>query len=77
MIAGDNISSRNIIPNIGFVIFKTGKSANSKVKYERFMLIINNNTIKLRRDELYNLFTKIYTSIRKVLTAGKQGVRMF
>ena len=30
------------IPNLGFCIFKTGKTMNSKIKYERFLIMINN-----------------------------------
>ena len=69
----ENDNTRNIIPNLAFSIFKCGKSANSKVKYERFFLILN-NSIKMKKDELFTLYGKIYASIRKVLTAGKQGV---
>jgi hypothetical protein len=46
---------------------------NSKVKYERFMIIMNNSQ-KLKKVELTNIVSKIYTSLRKILTAGKQGV---
>jgi hypothetical protein len=61
------------VPNLGFTIFKCGKSMNSKVKFERFMLIINNSS-KIPGEELQNLIGKIYSSIRKVLTSGKAGV---
>ncbi len=61
------------VPNLGFTIFKCGKSMNSKIKFERFLLIINNSH-KLTKEELFSLLGKIYTSIRKVLTSGKAGV---
>lgn len=61
------------VPNLGFTIFKCGKSMNSKVKFERFMLIINNST-KMPKEELMNLITKLYASVKKVLTSGKAGV---
>jgi hypothetical protein len=60
------------IPKIAFGIFKCGKSMNSKVKFERFLLIINN--AKMSKHELSELICKLYGSIRKVMTAGKQGV---
>ena len=56
-------------PNLGFCIFKTGKSMNSKIKYERFLLMINseifesNNDLKEKKKEI----------IKKTLTAGKAG----
>lgn len=31
------------IPDLGFVLFKTGKDMNSKVKFERWILFINNS----------------------------------
>jgi enolase len=61
------------VPNLGFTIFKCGKAMNSKVKFEKFMLIINNSS-KMPGEELENLVVKIYASIRKILTAGKAGV---
>lgn len=61
------------VPNLGFTIFKCGKNMNSKVKFERFMLIINNSS-KIPGEELQNLIGKIYASIRKILTSGKAGV---
>jgi hypothetical protein len=63
------------IPNLAFTIFKTGKSMNSKIKFERFILIINNSQ-KLTSEELSNLMIKIYASVRKVLTSGKAGVKI-
>ena len=62
------------VPNLGFTIFKCGKHMNSKVKFERFMLIINNSS-KMGVEELQNLVGKIYQSVRKILTAGKAGVK--
>jgi enolase len=61
------------VPNLAFTIFKCGKSVGSKVKFERFMLIIN-NSIKMKEDDLNNLIAKIYASVKKVLSAGKKGV---
>jgi enolase len=57
---------------LAFTIFKTGKSTGSKVKFEKFFLIINNSA-KFKEDDLNALIVKIYASIRKVLTTGKQG----
>jgi len=61
------------VPNLGFTIFKCGKSLNSKVKFERFMLIINNSS-KMPKEELLNLIAKIYGLVKKALTSGKAGV---
>jgi len=61
------------IPNLGFTIFKCGKNMNSKVKFERFMFIINNSS-KMPKEELMSLVGKMYASIKKVLTSGKAGV---
>jgi hypothetical protein len=66
-------NSQNI-PNLAFTIFKCGKSMNSKVKFERFILIINNSS-KMKKEELSALIVKIYGSVRKLLTSGKQGVK--
>lgn len=46
---------------------------NSKVKFERFILIINNSS-KMKKEELNALIVKIYGSVKKILTSGKQGV---
>jgi hypothetical protein len=67
------LSQDKKVPNLGFSIFKCGKSINSKVKFERFMFIINNSS-KMSKDELMSLTGKIYFSIKKVLTSGKAGV---
>lgn len=71
----EDISKYNseIIPNLAFTIFKCGKSMNSKVKFERFILIINNSS-KMKKEELNALIVKIYGSVKKILTSGKQGV---
>ena len=63
----------NHIPSLAFSIFKTGKSMNSKIKFERFLLIVNNSS-KMSKEDLMGLISKIYSSLRKVLTSGKQGV---
>ena len=60
------------IPDLGFILFKTGKEMNSKVKFERWILFFNNSK-KLPYNELKNVFTKIYLAIKKFLTAGKAG----
>ena len=60
------------IPNIGFTLFKTGKNMNSKIKFERFILFVDNQK-KLEPKVLYDLFNKVYENIHKTLTAGKQG----
>jgi len=64
------------VPNLGFTIFKCGKNMNSKVKFERFMLMINNSS-KMPKEELMNLIAKIYASVKKTLTSGKAGVSIF
>ena len=67
-------------PNLGFCIFKTGKSMNSKIKYERFLLMINNeifesnNDLKEKKKEIIiELYKKMFETIKKTLTAGKAG----
>ena len=67
-------------PNLGFCIFKTGKNMNSKIKYERFLIMINNdifetnNELKEKKKEIIiDLYKKMYEIIRKTLTAGKAG----
>ncbi|MCQ2819883.1 MAG: hypothetical protein MJ252_21675 [archaeon] len=65
------LKSENI-PNLGFSIFKTGKTMNSKVKFERFMVIIDNKN-NLDQNTLIDIVNKFYASLRKVLTAGKAG----
>ena len=67
-------------PNLGFCIFKTGKTMNSKIKYERFLLMINNeifesnNDLKEKKKEIIiELYKKMFEIIKKTLTAGKAG----
>ena len=63
-------------PNLGFCIFKTGKNMNSKIKYERFLIMVNNNifnNISEKKKIIIELYTKMYEIIRKSLTAGKAG----
>ena len=60
------------IPDLGFVLFKTGKDMNSKVKFERWILFINNSK-KIPHNELREIFSKIYLALKKFLTAGKAG----
>ena len=63
-------------PNLGFCIFKTGKNMNSKIKYERFLIMINNdifNNISEKKKMIIDLYTKMHEIIRKALTAGKAG----
>ena len=68
----DYIINEATIPNLCFNLFKTGKTMNSKVKFEHFILIINNQT-KMEPEFLYTLINKIYAAIRKFLTQGKAG----
>ena len=37
-----NESKKKSTPNLGFCIFKTGKNMNSKIKFERFLIMVNN-----------------------------------
>jgi enolase len=60
------------IPDLGFILFKTGKEMNSKVKFERWILFLN-NAKKLPYNDLKDAFSKIYLALRKFLTAGKAG----
>ena len=64
--------NNNVIPDLGWVLFKTGKEMNSKVKFERWILFFNNSK-KLSYNELKDVFSKIYLALRKFLTAGKAG----
>ena len=64
-------------PNLGFCIFKTGKNMNSKIKYERFLIMVNNEifddkTID-KKKIIIELYIKMHEIIRKTLTAGKAG----
>ena len=72
--------NQGITPNLGFCIFKTGKSVNSKIKYERFLIMINNeifetnNDLKEKKKEIIiDLYKKMFEIIKKTLTAGKAG----
>ena len=65
-------------PCISFCVFKTGKNANSKIKYERFFIMINgeaynksNNSEK--KKILIELYPKMFEIIKKALTSGKGG----
>ena len=60
------------IPDLGFILFKTGKEMNSKVKFERWILFFNNSK-KLSYNDIKDAFSKIYLAIKKFLTAGKAG----
>ena len=65
-------------PNLGFCIFKTGKSMNSKIKYERFLIMVNkeifeNNDINEKKKIMIDLYKKMFEIIKKTLTAGKAG----
>ena len=65
-------------PNLGFCIFKTGKSMNSKIKYERFLIMINNEifnneSIDNKKKLIIDLYKKMFEIIKKTLTAGKAG----
>ena len=68
---------KNKTPNLGFCIFKTGKNMNSKIKYERFLIMINNeifNNNELdKKKTIIELYPKMYEIIKKSLTAGKAG----
>ena len=67
-----NKFNNTAIPDIGFVLFKTGKTMNSKVKFERFILFVDNSS-KIDSEEIKEIFSRIYQAIRKFLTAGKLG----
>ena len=64
-------------PNLGFCIFKTGKTMNSKIKYERFLIMINNDIFNDNTTEkkkiVIDLYKKMFEIIKKSLTAGKAG----
>ena len=64
-------------PNLGFCIFKTGKSMNSKIKYERMInseIFESNNDLKEKKKEIIiELYKKMFEIIKKTLTAGKAG----
>ena len=64
-------------PNLGFCIFKTGKNMNSKIKYERFLIMVNNEIFDDKSIDkkkiIIELYIKMHEIIRKTLTAGKAG----
>ena len=64
--------NNSTIPDLGFVLFKTGKEMNSKIKFERWILFINNSK-KIPYNELKDIFSKIYQALKKFLTSGKTG----
>ena len=72
-----NSRKKGKTPNLGFCIFKTGKNMNSKIKYERFLIMINNEIFNNneidKKKIIIELYSKMYEIIRKVLTAGKAG----
>jgi len=68
---------KKVTPNLGFCIFKTGKNMNSKIKYERFLIMVNheifNDNSVDKKKIIIDLYTKMYEIIKKSLTAGKAG----
>ena len=68
----DYILNEENIPDLGFILFKTGKDMNSKTKFENWILFVDNSS-KLSSSDLKDLLSKIYEAIRKFLTAGKAG----
>jgi len=68
----DFILNEENIPDLGFILFKTGKEMNSKTKFENWILFVDNSS-KLSSSELKEILSKIYEAIRKFLTAGKAG----
>ena len=72
-----NGSKKKGTPNLGFCIFKTGKNMNSKIKFERFLIMVNNelfnNNEVDKKKIIIDLYTKMYDIIKKSLTAGKAG----
>ena len=71
----NNTKKNNKFPNLGFCIFKTGKNMNSKIKFERFLLMINckNENGEFDSKLLIDLYPKMFDVIKKTLTAGKAG----
>ena len=49
--------NNSTIPDLGFVLFKTGKEMNSKIKFERWILFINNSK-KISYNELKEIFNQ-------------------
>ena len=68
---------KKVTPNLGFCIFKTGKNMNSKIKYERFLIMVNheifNDNNVDKKKIVIDLYSKMYEIIKKSLTAGKAG----
>ena len=64
--------NNNVIPDLGFVLFKTGKDMNSKVKFEKWILFLN-NAKKLAYNDLKDMIIKLYNALKKFLTSGKGG----
>ena len=68
----DYVLNEDNVPDLGFILFKTGKDMNSKTKFENWILFVDNNS-KLSSTELKDILSKLYDAIRKFLTAGKAG----
>ena len=72
-----NSRKKGKTPNLGFCIFKTGKNMNSKIKYERFLIMINNEIFNNneidKKKTIIELYSKMFEIIKKALTAGKAG----
>ena len=73
----NSLKKRGKSPNLGFCIFKTGKNMNSKIKYERFLIMVNNDIFNNnnidKKKIIIDLYIKMHEIIRKSLTAGKAG----
>ena len=73
----NHLKKKGKTPNLGFCIFKTGKNMNSKIKYERFLIMVNNDIFNNnnidKKKIVIDLYIKMYEIIRKSLTAGKAG----
>ena len=55
--------NNSTIPDLGFILFKTGKEMNLKVKFERWILFLSNSK-KLPYNDLKDAFSKIYLAIK-------------
>ena len=64
--------SNSTVPNLGFVLFKTGRDMNSKVKFEKWLLFLRNSS-RMKYEELFEAVQKLFLSTKKFLTAGKSG----
>ena len=73
----NHLKKKGKTPNLGFCIFKTGKNMNSKIKYERFLIMVNNelfnNNNVDKKKIIIDLYAKMFEIIKKSLTAGKAG----